>query len=120
MKTIFIDLGLPSGTLWAVTNKPGKRQFNKAAKTVDVKDFDKMRPSQEATEELLDQCDRKWDDNRKGFVLTGPNGNSAFVPKEIPAEGWEDRDKGAHSVPRLLAACITPGADTSTTSTTEN
>ena len=80
----FIDLGLPSGRLWAAENEPGYHQFDEAVKT-----FGDMLPSAEAWKELFDHCGRKWDIDRKGYVLTGPNGNTLF----LPAQGWQDWNK---------------------------
>ena len=93
----FINLGLPSGTLWATENEAGYHQFDEAVKT-----FGDMLPSADAWQELFDQCRRKWDDDRRGYVLTGPNGKRLF----LPADGWQDRkeetkdlkDKGIHDI----------------------
>lgn len=80
MKTNFIDLGLPSGRLWAAENEPGYHQFDKA-----VEKFGDQLPSIEAWKELFEKCDHTWDKKRKGYVITGPNGNSIF----LPANGWQ-------------------------------
>lgn len=77
----FIDLGLASGRLWAAENEPGYHQFDEAVKT-----FGKQLPSAEAWKELFNQCSREWDEDRKGYVLTGPNGNTLF----LPADGYKD------------------------------
>lgn len=81
MEQNYIDLGLPSGRLWAAKNEPGYHQFDEAVKT-----FSDMLPSAEAWEELFNQCTRKWDEDCKGCVLTGPNGNTLF----LPADGYKD------------------------------
>lgn len=83
MERTFIDLGLPSGRLWATDNEPGHYQFNKAVKT-----FGEMLPTIEAWKELFNHCSHKWYDDRKGVVLTGPNGNSIF----LPANGYQTWD----------------------------
>ena len=70
----WIDLGLPSGRLWAAENELDFYNFDKAVKT-----FGKELPSKEAWQELFDKCTRKWDDEKKGFLLTGPNGNTIFL-----------------------------------------
>lgn len=80
MITNFIDLGLPSGRLWAAENEPGYHQFDEAVKT-----FGKMLPTIKAWKELFNHCSHKWDDDRKGVVLTGRNGNSIF----LPANGYQ-------------------------------
>lgn len=77
----WVDLGLPSGRLWTTENEPGYHQFDEAVKT-----FGDMLPSAEAWEELFVQCDREWDDKRKGLTFTGPNGNTLF----LPADGLKD------------------------------
>ena len=77
MENIFIDLGLTSGRLWAAENEPGYHQFDEAVKT-----FGKQLPSADAWEELFNQCSRKWNKKRKGYTLTGPNGNTLFLPAE--------------------------------------
>ena len=81
----WVDLGLPSGRLWATENEPGYHQYDEAVKT-----FGKQLPSVEAWEELFDHCSRKWNWNkrRKGYILTGPNGNTLF----LPAYGGQDWD----------------------------
>jgi len=84
MERKFIDLGLTSGRLWAAENEPGYHQFDEAVKT-----FGDMLPSAEAWEELFDQCSHKWDNDRKGCILTGPNGNTIF----LPADGWQHWNK---------------------------
>jgi len=84
MQPTFIDLGLPSGTLWAAENEPGYHQFDKAVKT-----FGDMLPPAEAWQELFNHCSHKWDNDRKGYVLTARNGNSIF----LPANGWQDWNK---------------------------
>ena len=85
----WVDLGLPSGRLWTTENEPGYHQFDEAVKT-----FGDMLPSPEAWQELFDQCRRKWDDDRKGYVLTGPNGNTIF----LPTDGWHDKNTSVFGV----------------------
>lgn len=80
----FIDLGLPSGRLWAAENEPGYHRFNEVVKT-----FGDMLPSAKAWKELFDQCSRKWDIDRKGYIFTGPNDKTLF----LPADGWQDRNE---------------------------
>ena len=71
----FIDLGLPSGRLWAKENEPGYHQFDGA-----VRSFGDLLPSLEAWQELMNECKIGWDNKRNGFVVTGPNGNTLFFP----------------------------------------
>lgn len=83
----FVDLGLPSGTLWADGNVPGLRNWYEAKK-----EFDGFLPSREDFIELLKHCHLEWLPKTKspgktcsGLKVTGPNGNSIF----LPAEGME-------------------------------
>ena len=68
----FIDLGLPSGTKWADRNLEGYFTFDDACKT-DA-------PTGVQMAELYEHCEWKWDKEKKGYVVTGPNGNSIFLP----------------------------------------
>lgn len=48
-------------------------------------------PSQKEIEELIDKCTWKWrSSNPKGYIITGPNGNSIFMP--FVASGYWTRD----------------------------
>ena len=75
----FVDLGLPSGKLWATENvKIGTKShfpFDEA-----VKLFGEQLPSKEDWKELFDNCKCEWGKERKGYTVTGPNGNSIFLP----------------------------------------
>ena len=71
----FIDLDLPSGTLWATENEPEKYQFNKARKI-----FCEQLPSIKSWEELIKNCRRESDIEHKRLILTGPNGNKLYLP----------------------------------------
>ncbi len=71
----FVDLGLPSGRLWATENAPGYYNFNTAA---DI--FADYLPKGAAMVELLEECKVEWNDQKKGLDITGPNGNSIFLP----------------------------------------
>jgi len=78
----FVDLGLPSGRLWAKENEGDFYSFDAA-----VEIFGKELPSKEAWVELFDECTREWDKAKKGYTLIGPNGNSIF----LPAAGYRSR-----------------------------
>ena len=74
-----VDLGLPSGTLWRDTNEDGYYNWNDA-----VEKFGENMPKLTDFAELYDYCKWEWDEDKKGMVVTGPNGNSIF----LPALGW--------------------------------
>lgn len=69
----FVDLGLPSGTLWKDKNE--SELFNNNAALVD---FTNNLPSYANFEELKDNC--KWEWTGNGYKVTGPNGNSIYLP----------------------------------------
>lgn len=71
----YVDLGLPSGTLWATENAQGYYTFNEAVET-----FSDSLPVIEEFRELLKECKREWNEKRKGITVTGPNGKSIFFP----------------------------------------
>ena len=86
MKHAYVDLGLPSGTLWATKNfTMGKQKhftyyeamfLEKIYKYLEV-------PSKEDFKELIKYCTWKWTrlfGKTTGCKVTGPNGNSIFLP----------------------------------------
>ncbi len=84
----YVNLGLPSGKLWAAENVKDENgnetylTFDKAVET-----FGKNLPSEDDWKELFDNCSYKWNKKKKGFDITGPNGNSIF----LPAAGYRGR-----------------------------
>ena len=80
-KLQFIDLGLPSGKLWAtenVKNENGDEDHFLFDKAVDF--LGKNFPSYEDWQELFNLSTYTWDNERKGCDIVGPNGNSIFLP----------------------------------------
>lgn len=71
----FIDLGLPSGRLWATENAPGYYTFDEAVNT-----FGEQLPKASAMMELIEECKCAWNDEKSGLDITGPNGNNIFLP----------------------------------------
>lgn len=80
----WVDLGLPSGRLWADRPAPGYYQYDQA-----VEAFGKDLPKGVAMAELCEECEWTWDEFRKGYDVKGKNGNRIF----IPALGWQDWDE---------------------------
>ena len=78
----YIDLGLPSGTLWKEANETDKYYTYEEA----VDRFGDQLPTKEQCEELKDKCQWTW--NGSGYEVTGPNGNSIF----LPVAGYRDCD----------------------------
>lgn len=67
----WVDLGLPSGTLWAKTDIASKMIFYSARKQ-----FGMNLPSKRMASELKEYCQINWDDHTHSLRLTGPNGNT--------------------------------------------
>ncbi len=77
----FVDMGLPSGKLWATENvkdENGEEAFFTFDESVNT--FGNNLPSWEDWKELFDNCSYKWNKQKKGFDITGSNGNSIFLP----------------------------------------
>ena len=72
----YVDLGLPSGTLWKNANEGGdnaRYTYNEA-----VSRFGNKLPTNQQLEELKNKC--TWTRTGKGFNVIGPNGNSIYLP----------------------------------------
>lgn len=72
----YVDLGLPSGTLWKDANEGG----DYARYTYDeaVRRFGSKLPTKEQLHELRNKC--TWKLTGSGYCVTGPNGKSIFLP----------------------------------------
>lgn len=96
----FIDLGLPSGKLWAANNAT---LDDKVHFTFDeaVKAFGNNMPTTDDFVELTLKCKKKWNNKRNGYTYTGPNGNSIFLPATgllgPYAQYWSRTTYGEHS-----------------------
>jgi len=77
----WVDLGLPSGRLWAKENAKGLYTYDEA-----VGAFGKYLPKGAAMAELIEECQVEWNSKKKGLDVTGPNGNAIF----LPADGYRD------------------------------
>lgn len=78
----YVDLGLPSGTLWKAANEPGLYMYGAAKSS-----FDGHMPSFQQFRELFDNCSCKWMED--GCRVTGPNGNTIF----FSYDGYIDCDE---------------------------
>ncbi len=77
--TEYVDLGLPSGTLWKSQNESGYYDYDEA-----LQQFGSSLPTDAQLNELVSKCRWTWVGN--GYRVDGPNGNSIT----IPAEGMVD------------------------------
>lgn len=75
----YVDLGLPSGTLWKAKNEGGFFTFDQA-----VSRFGNQLPTENQLRELKDCC--KWYRTISGYRITGPNGKTI----DLPATGKKD------------------------------
>lgn len=77
----YIDLGLPSGILWASRNEKNPQDANGLFTYNEaVNKYGKNVPTKEQWRELIKQCEWFWNGNE--YTATGPNGNSILLPAE--------------------------------------
>ena len=72
-ETGYVNLGLPSGTLWKEKNENEFYSYEEA-----IQKFKNQLPTKAQWEELRKHCQWKWMGN--GYRVTGPNGNSITLP----------------------------------------
>lgn len=70
----YVDLGLPSGTLWSTRNEEGGFYTYEQALTK----FGNSLPTREQMEELKTSCTWTW--TGKGYKVVGPNGKFIVLP----------------------------------------
>lgn len=75
----YVDLGLPSGARWKAQNEDELMNFDAARKT-----YGRHLPSLKHWDELTKYCKWEWEEN--GYRVTGPNGQSIF----LPAKGYRN------------------------------
>lgn len=76
----WIDLGLPSGTLWKNKNESSFYTYEQA-----ITRYGSQLPTQSQIVELVQKCSWVWDNT--GYTITGPNGNCIFLPAPAPRLG---------------------------------
>ena len=90
----YVDLGLPSGTLWAKTNY-GSASPEQFGKECTVEELPEGLPTYEQAYELIEKCEFSpimFVDFSKGWRVTGPNGNSLFFRVKLNNEAYLDTD----------------------------
>lgn len=88
----WIDLGLPSGVLWAKNDVDGEMTF-KGAKMI----YGVHIPSKKIAFELRKHCTREWDNITHAIVLTGPSGRSiSFLCKQKYKRYWLNAQEKGH------------------------
>ena len=83
----YVDLGLPSGTVWKSENERGFYERRNRGQIMNL-------PSSNQWRELLDKCNWSWSWFRGGFKIVGPNGASIF----LPASGIFELDDGKSTI----------------------
>ena len=84
----YVDLGLPSGTLWKRQNESGLYTYEQA-----INRFGSKLPERHHYVELKNECTWIWIDDY-GYKVVGPNGNSIT----LPAAGYRYCDGDVHYV----------------------
>lgn len=84
----YVDLGLPSGTLWKDQNEAGGFYSYDQA----MAKFGRSLPTKEQLGELKNSC--RWTWNGNGYKVEGPSGESIV----LPAAGYRDCDGGVYGV----------------------
>lgn len=84
----YVDLGLPSGTLWKDKNEEGGFYTYDQA----MAKYGSNLPTKEQLEELKSACSWSW--TGSGYKVTGPSGESIV----LPAAGYRDCGGGVHRV----------------------
>ena len=86
-KTVWVDLDLPSGTIWKSVNESGFYSYESA-----IENFGMYVPTKEQWQELRTFCVWTWQED--GYRVTGNNGNSIF----LPAAAFRNRHGEVHGV----------------------
>ena len=82
----YVDLGLPSGTLWKRQNESGFYTYEEA-----LNRFGNKLPERHHFVELINECTWIWMGDY-GYKVVGPNGNSIT----LPAAGFRNRGDVYH------------------------
>ena len=86
----YVDLGLPSGTLWKDKNESGGFYTYDEA----MKAFGNNLPTKEQFEELVSSCKWTWTGN--GYKVVGPSGASITLPAAGYRSGSDVYNVGSH------------------------
>lgn len=83
----FVDLGLPSGTLWKDKNELNSQDSNGLYNFEEAFDaFGKNMPTNDQFEELINLCHWLW--TGSGYMIIGPN--EKYI--NMPASGYKDKN----------------------------
>ena len=76
----YVDLGLPSGTLWATENETGNYFHGIYDYDEAAEEFGNRLPTKDDWQELIDNVPHSFDEKLLGLLFTAPNGNELFLP----------------------------------------
>lgn len=83
----YIDLGLPSGNLWATYNVGADNCFKTGDyftynEALNLQNKEEILPAKEDFQELINHCKLEWKELSQcnGYLITGPNNTSIFLP----------------------------------------
>ena len=79
----WVDLGLPSGILWANKDVVSDCYF-----FIAKQKYGTFLPSKDNANELKEYCTRKWDEKTHQLIFTGPNGKSISFPCKNSNESY--------------------------------
>ena len=71
----FVDLELPSKTLWGVCNAPEEM----IPLTDAIRIYGHFLPTKEQIQELISECLWNFDEKKNGFTVRGKNGNNILI-----------------------------------------
>ena len=79
----YVDLGLPSGTLWKTINEPNPAdpEYNFYTYDEAVAAFGDNLPTKLQMNELIEECQWTYDEVNNIATITGPNGNTLELPR---------------------------------------
>lgn len=85
----YVDLALPSGTLWKTTNEYNPNDDHGFYTYIEaVRLFGDKLPTKDQFRELIECCIWTWNAPRRGHDIKGRNDNYLF----LPAAGFRDRE----------------------------
>ncbi len=96
----WVDLGLPSGTLWA------EKDIGKMGYYTASHHFGNNLPTRSQLEELKVYCYRDWKKEGQRLILTGPNGNSISFFCRDKYEVWWGRHLEGREYNGTYASCF--------------
>lgn len=112
----YVDLGLPSGNLWATCNVGASKSYKYGKyynydEALDLQTNKELLPSKEDWEELKNNCTFTWTTRNgvSGASILGTNGNNIFLPAAGEYSGssyFGDGKYGDYQSSTLYTSCM--------------